>query len=279
MALTDDQRAMLRLLAQREQGYDDIAALMGLSVDEVRAKVKDALGRGRRVGRRRAPSRARGRAAETPVRPRRPPEVAPPPAPAKEPELAEAGREAPGRAAQVAQRLRHRPRSASARPRAADLAAKDHRRLAGGVGRDRGRLILVILILALGGGGSSSSSSTGRSTDGSGGPKNGRARRAANPEAHRGGALTPVGGGNASGERCSAGSRTRVVLQVEAKGLAPSPEGPVLHGLALQVAEEQAAAGRDQGRASPASSPGSSRSPPKCSPTSPAAPSTRSTSP
>ena len=34
---------MLRLLAQREQGYDDLAALMGLSVEEVRAKVKDAL--------------------------------------------------------------------------------------------------------------------------------------------------------------------------------------------------------------------------------------------
>ena len=38
MALSDDQKAMLRLLAQREQGYDDIAALMGLSVDEVRAQ-------------------------------------------------------------------------------------------------------------------------------------------------------------------------------------------------------------------------------------------------
>jgi outer membrane biosynthesis protein TonB len=44
MALSDDQRAMLRLLAQREEGYEDIAALMGLSVDEVRAKVKEALG-------------------------------------------------------------------------------------------------------------------------------------------------------------------------------------------------------------------------------------------
>jgi hypothetical protein len=31
------------LLAQREQGYDDVAALMGLSVDEVRVRVKDAL--------------------------------------------------------------------------------------------------------------------------------------------------------------------------------------------------------------------------------------------
>src|SRR6201995_2016061 len=34
---------MLRLLAQGEQGYGDIAALMGLKEDEVRAKVVGAL--------------------------------------------------------------------------------------------------------------------------------------------------------------------------------------------------------------------------------------------
>lgn len=43
MPLSDDQRALLRLLAKREEGYEDIAALKGLSVDQVRAEVKDAL--------------------------------------------------------------------------------------------------------------------------------------------------------------------------------------------------------------------------------------------
>jgi hypothetical protein len=43
VALSDDQKAMLRLLAQREQGYGDIGALMGIGVDEVRVKVKAAL--------------------------------------------------------------------------------------------------------------------------------------------------------------------------------------------------------------------------------------------
>jgi hypothetical protein len=43
VALSDDQKAMLRLLAQREQGYDDIASLTGGSVDDVRAKVRDSL--------------------------------------------------------------------------------------------------------------------------------------------------------------------------------------------------------------------------------------------
>ncbi|MFN8217144.1 MAG: hypothetical protein U0R71_11175 [Solirubrobacterales bacterium] len=44
MGLSDDQRAMLRMVAQRgEQGYEDIAALMGLSVEEVRTRVAAAL--------------------------------------------------------------------------------------------------------------------------------------------------------------------------------------------------------------------------------------------
>ena len=43
MALSDDQKAILRLLAQRgAQGYDDLAALMGISVEEVHARAKQA---------------------------------------------------------------------------------------------------------------------------------------------------------------------------------------------------------------------------------------------
>ena len=43
MALSDDQKAILRLLAQRgSQGYEDLAALMGISVDEVHARAKRA---------------------------------------------------------------------------------------------------------------------------------------------------------------------------------------------------------------------------------------------
>jgi len=43
VALSDDQKAILRLLAQRgSQGYEDLAALMGISVDEVHARAKRA---------------------------------------------------------------------------------------------------------------------------------------------------------------------------------------------------------------------------------------------
>jgi hypothetical protein len=43
VALSDDQKAILRLLAQRgSQGYDDLAALMGISVDEVHSRAQQA---------------------------------------------------------------------------------------------------------------------------------------------------------------------------------------------------------------------------------------------
>jgi hypothetical protein len=41
--LSDDQKAMLRVLAQREEGYEDMAALMGIGVEELRRRVKEAL--------------------------------------------------------------------------------------------------------------------------------------------------------------------------------------------------------------------------------------------
>lgn len=43
MPLSDDQRAMLKLVSQPDTSHEDIAALMGLSVEEVRAKIDDAL--------------------------------------------------------------------------------------------------------------------------------------------------------------------------------------------------------------------------------------------
>jgi hypothetical protein len=43
VALSDDQKAILRLLAQRgAQGYEDLAALMGISVDEVHRRARQA---------------------------------------------------------------------------------------------------------------------------------------------------------------------------------------------------------------------------------------------
>lgn len=74
MGLTDDQRAMLRLLAERgEDGYADIAALKGVSVDRVRAEMREALAAAA------AEQEAEAPAAEEPEKAPPPP---PPPAPA-----------------------------------------------------------------------------------------------------------------------------------------------------------------------------------------------------
>lgn len=43
MPLSDEQRAMMRLLAQRDVGYEDVASVMGIGVEEVEAKVQEAL--------------------------------------------------------------------------------------------------------------------------------------------------------------------------------------------------------------------------------------------
>src|SRR5215218_7688120 len=43
VALTDEQRAMLQLLLEGGQGYDDIGSLLGIGADEVRSRARAAL--------------------------------------------------------------------------------------------------------------------------------------------------------------------------------------------------------------------------------------------
>jgi DNA-directed RNA polymerase specialized sigma24 family protein len=43
VALTDEQRAMLQLLLEGGQGYDDIGSLLGIAPDEVRERARSAL--------------------------------------------------------------------------------------------------------------------------------------------------------------------------------------------------------------------------------------------
>jgi hypothetical protein len=87
MGLSDDQRALLRLLAQREQGYEDIAALKGRSVGEVREEVREALA-----------------ALDAPPEPE--PTPPPPAVPAAPPREPEAARPAPPRPAAPIERRR-----------------------------------------------------------------------------------------------------------------------------------------------------------------------------
>jgi hypothetical protein len=196
MPLSDDQRAMLRLLAQREQGYEDIAALMGLGVDEVRAKVKDAL------------AQLEDEGVPSPPLPPEPVAVEPPPAPPVE--------EKPEPLAPKAARPAARPpftRPRVSLPKSGGARAA----IAAGVAV----VVALIVVLAVSGGGGSGDGTT---TAASGTEEAASTTPTANPQLTQA-VLSPVDGGSGSGLATFGRIKKNVVLQVEAKGLEPSPKG------------------------------------------------------
>lgn len=190
MGLSDDQRAMLRLLAQREEGYEDIAALKGMSVEEVRAEVKAALA-----------ELEAGDAAPAPPPPPATPEPAKPAAPARsEPAAAKppAGR----------------PIGSPSRP----SVPVERRRFLALAGGALALVAVVIGLVALIGGGSGSSSPSA---------ENGLAEGVdIDDERVTQAVLSAPDGGDASGRAIFGRlGQEEVVLQVTAEGLEPTPEG------------------------------------------------------
>jgi hypothetical protein len=197
MPLTEDQKALLRLLARREEGYGDIGALMGVSLDEVRARVGAAL------------AELDGNARTAP-----PP---PPPAPSA-PEPAPEPRRAPVPPPRATPRPATRPAAVSL-PRLP--RPKSRRGLFELVG---GAVVVILLVLFatglvdIGGGGSSKSGTSAKPTV----PRELAGGKAVKPTQA---VLEPVNGGRASGRALFGRSKETVLLLVEAKGLEPSPKG------------------------------------------------------
>jgi hypothetical protein len=229
MPLSDDQKAMLRLLAQREQGYDDIAALMGLSVDEVRAKVKDALSQLEDEGVAPPvlpvePPPAEEPAVEEPAKPG--PEAAAvtePPAPPKPP-APEVDPPAPAAAAATSPAQPKRtppPRPSLSLPKSGGARAA----IAAGA------LVLVALIVVLAVSGGGSSSSSGSSTTAAAGEGATTAEEPSSTTAADGSKevtqaiLSPVNGGDAKGLAVFGRVKNSLALQIEASGLAPTAKG------------------------------------------------------
>ncbi len=218
MALSDDQKAMLRLLAQREQGYEDIAALMGLSVEEIRAKVKDALAQLEDEGVAPPPlphdppsvAEPRPEAAEEPA-PAEKVEPEPPPQPPRE-EKSEPNPSQPPR--------RPAKRPPSPRPRVSLPKSGGARAaIAAGVAV----VVALIVVLAVsGGGGDDGGATTAAAAAGTEAAPS--ATPAANSQLTQA-VLSPVNGGGGSGVAIFGRIKKNVVLQVEAKGLDPSPSG------------------------------------------------------
>jgi hypothetical protein len=213
--LTDDQKAMLRLLAQREEGYEDMAAVMGISVEEVRERVKEALAEVDE------PEAAVEEPPATPI-------PAPPPPPAPEPPQPVAT-EPP--AATLPSSAAPEPAPSASAP-SGPQGKRSSRALGSRMPKDRGALIglgagvlvvlifAVVLIVAGGGGGSDSSTTTSAETG-----EGGATPTAAENESLTQAILAPTDGGDASGKALFGRYKKSVLLQVEADGLAPSPKG------------------------------------------------------
>jgi hypothetical protein len=243
VALSDEQNAMLRLLASGEQGYGDIAALLGLSEDEVRAKVVGAL----------AQLQAEGKPA-----PDIPPPIpggAKPAAEAVAPEPAPAAKEAPSEPIQAEPEAPGatptEPAPAASEPQApkppaappgtpapAAPASPPPSAPSGGrtitlpTGRNAWLLgggilaaiaaIVVVIILVSGGGSSTDTTTEGGATTAA---ENGNGEGAAGAKEATQAELSAVDGSEAEGLATFGRLKNKLALQIEARGLEPTVEG------------------------------------------------------
>lgn len=206
MGLSDDQKALLRLLAGREEGYEDIAALKGKSVDEVRAEVKEALAQMQAEEERESRAAAPSPAEEPPAPPDPAASPDPPPAPTPpEPQVP--------------------PAAATAKPARSPRAPRPQ------IPAERRRLVLfafgalAIVAVVLGAiailGGDSNSGSSSAETNGSG-----TELTAAESEKVTQAVLTSADGSDASGQAVFGRvGKEEIVLQVTAENLEPTASG------------------------------------------------------
>jgi hypothetical protein len=243
VALSDEQKAMLRLLASGEQGYGDIAALMGLSEEEVRAKVVGALAQLQAEGQPAPDIPPPIASGPKPAAEVTPPEPEPPAAegPQAEPALADAAvpKEpvAPMPVAPASASETGPPPAAaaspppSARPPAAGrtitLPSGRNAWLLGGAIVAAVAVIVVVILLVSGGGGSGGGSSTGSSTATTEANSANPASAATNKTTQA--ILRPVDGSSASGKATFGVGKLKhkkqLILEVSAEGLSPTKSG------------------------------------------------------
>jgi hypothetical protein len=201
MALTDDQRAMLRLLAQNDESYEDIAALKGVSVEQVRSEVKAALAAAA-ADESAPPTRVEppsGEVTPRPEEPARTTEPSPPPAPSSK------GPAVPGKP--------------GTRPPHTSMPPERRRLLAFAAGAVAVVAVVLIAFAVFGDSSGSSSSSTGGGSSASetAGAESGKLTQAE---------LRPASGENGEGRAIFGRlGKKEIVLQVAAQGLTPNSKG------------------------------------------------------
>jgi hypothetical protein len=230
MELSNDQKAILRLLAQRgAAGYDDLTALMGISAAEVHERAKGAAAQLEAEGIPAPSIPAPGEAepgspakSVTPAQSLEPKPVATPEPDAPAPPAAvEASATAPAAAAAPEPPRQGPPRSSAPRPKLALPSSGGGRAaLAAGLAV----VVVLIVVLALGGGDSgdrtTSTTASSESTTGSEETVNTNT----NPKLTQA-ILDPVDDGDATGVATFGRVKNSLALQVEAEGLEPTEQG------------------------------------------------------
>ncbi|HEU4735861.1 MAG TPA: hypothetical protein VFS48_02385 [Solirubrobacterales bacterium] len=218
MGLTDDQKAMLRLLAQREEGYDDMAALMGISVEEVRERVKEALAEvDEPPASEQKPVAPQPPAA--PVPPPTPPAAETPPPVPEPPATPSAAAPAPAPASSEPS-----PQPSAGAKRSSQIPSLKVPRDPGAlIGLGAGVLVVVALVIVLivggDGGGSSADTTTAASS------ANEDAAALATNKSLTQAVLSADDGSDASGQAIFGRFKKKVLLQVTGEGLEPSAAG------------------------------------------------------
>jgi len=216
VALRDEQNAMLRLLASGEQGYGDIAALLGLSEDEVRAKVVGALAQLQAEGKPAPdvpppiPGGAKPAAEVAPPEPE-PPAKAPP---SVEPIVAES----------IAPKPSSSPPPTPDAGRTITLPTGRKAWYLGG-GILAAIVVIVVVVILASSGGSDSSSTTANEGGTNTAAEEGSAANASEAKEATQAELTAVDGSEAVGLATFGRLKNKLALQIEAKGLEPTTEG------------------------------------------------------
>jgi hypothetical protein len=215
MELSNDQKAILRLLAQRgAAGYDDLTALMGIGAAEVYERAKAAAAQLEADG---IPAPAIPAPGE--AEPAEPEHVATP-APAAPDRPAAVAASAPAPAAAPEPPRKDSPKSPASRPKLALPKSSGARAaIAAGVAV----VVALIVVLAVSGGGGDSGGTT-TSASGEGTAAEETVSASSNPKLTQA-VLGPVDGGDAKGVATFGRVKNSLALQVEAEGLAPTTKG------------------------------------------------------
>ncbi len=219
MELSNDQKAILRLLAQRgAAGYDDLTALMGMTAAEVHERAKAAAAQLEAEGIPAPSIPAPGSAdLEAPAQPPEPEPVAPAPL-----EAVKAPAAAPAQPSTPEPPPKTSPRPpAGSRPKFALPSSGGARAaLAAGVAV----VVALVIVLAVSGGGDSGDTTGAASTADSAASEETIDTAANNPKLTQA-VLNPVDGGDAKGLATFGRVKNSLALQVEAEGLEPTANG------------------------------------------------------